>query len=48
MPIYAEESIFKLPLIFINGGKQGFILEMNPAELLKCFPIVHINVGIKK
>jgi Cys-tRNA(Pro) deacylase len=48
MPVYAEESIFSLQKIYINGGKQGFILEMNPADLLKCFQIVYVNVGIKK
>jgi Cys-tRNA(Pro) deacylase len=48
MPVYAEESIFVLPQIYINGGKQGFILEMKSEHLLKCFPIVYVNVGINK
>ncbi|MEJ7711381.1 MAG: YbaK/EbsC family protein [Pyrinomonadaceae bacterium] len=25
MPVYAERSIFKLPKIYINGGKRGFL-----------------------
>jgi Cys-tRNA(Pro) deacylase len=30
LPVYAEKSIFDLPSIFINGGKQGFLVEIDP------------------
>ncbi len=31
MPIYVEESILALPKILINGGRRGFLVEIDPA-----------------
>lgn len=33
LPIYAEATIFELDRILINGGKRGFLVELDPAEL---------------
>jgi len=33
MPVYIEASILDLPEIFINGGRRGMLLEMDPADL---------------
>ena len=30
MPVYAESSIFDLPRILINGGRRGYLLELDP------------------
>ena len=34
MTIYAEKTIFDLPRIYINGGKRGFLVELEP-QILK-------------
>ena len=34
LPIYAEKTIFNLDNIYINGGKRGFLVEIE-AEILK-------------
>lgn len=47
LKIYVEESIFDLDKIFINGGKQGFIIEMLPDELNK-LDVVKVKVGISR
>ena len=31
--VYIESSIFDLDKIFINGGKRGFLVEIDPAAL---------------
>jgi Cys-tRNA(Pro) deacylase len=31
--VYVEKSIFSSDRIFINGGKRGFLVEMNPSDL---------------
>ena len=41
-----EESIINLESIYINGGKRGFIIEINPICLLDFFDIKLVNVGI--
>ena len=33
LPVYMERSICDLPRIFINGGKRGFLVGINPADL---------------
>lgn len=35
MPIYAQASILELPRIYINGGKRGFLVEVDPRAALK-------------
>jgi len=35
MPIYIEETILGLPRIYINGGKRGFLVELDPRELAR-------------
>lgn len=33
LPLYLERSIEELPLIYINGGKRGFLVGLAPGEL---------------
>lgn len=35
MPIYVEKSILDLPLIYINGGKRGFLVGVHPHDLVR-------------
>ena len=33
VPVYVERSIFDLDKIYINGGKRGFLVEIDPDAL---------------
>lgn len=33
LPVYVEHSILTLPLIYINGGKRGFLISIEPKIL---------------
>lgn len=33
MPIYAENSIFDLPRVYLNGGRRGFLVSLDPMDL---------------
>lgn len=46
MPIYVERSIFDLEKIYINGGKRGFLVEIDPAELRNSLGIIDVNVAV--
>ncbi|WP_224982834.1 Cys-tRNA(Pro) deacylase [Geomonas agri] len=46
MPVYVEESILDLPLIYINGGSRGFLVSMAPSELQRVLQPVPVKVGI--
>lgn len=43
MPIYAESTIVELDRIYINGGKRGFLVEIDPGVLrtvnIKCISV---------
>lgn len=48
MPVYAEKTIFDLPEIYINGGKRGFLVEINPADLRAAFKVEEVEVAIEQ
>jgi Cys-tRNA(Pro) deacylase len=35
MPVYVEKTILDLPLIYINGGRRGYLVGMPPQELIR-------------
>lgn len=35
MPIYMERSVLDLALIYINGGRRGFLVGIHPHDLLR-------------
>ena len=45
MPIYAEESLFDLEKIYINGGKRGFLVELSPSLLGDALELERVEVG---
>ncbi len=48
MPIYAEKTIFDLSEIYINGGKRGFLVSINPQDLNQILKIEEVEIGIEK
>jgi len=47
LPVYVERTIFDLPKIFINGGKRGFLVEIEPEALRELSPLEEVEVAIK-
>jgi Cys-tRNA(Pro) deacylase len=46
MPVYAEQTIFELDKIYINGGKRGFLVEIEPNVLKEKLSVEEVEVGI--
>ncbi|HEX8396227.1 MAG TPA: Cys-tRNA(Pro) deacylase [Pyrinomonadaceae bacterium] len=44
MPIYAEKTIFELSRIYINGGKRGFLIELEPRVLKEVLQVEEVEV----
>jgi len=44
MPVYAEKTIFDLPHIFINGGKRGFLIRIEPQVLKEVLKAEEVEV----
>jgi len=46
MPVYAERTIFDLPKIYINGGKRGFLVSIDPNVLRDVLRAEEVEVAI--
>jgi len=47
LPVYMEESILPLAKIYLNGGKRGFLVGLDPSEVVRLLKPVLVKVGIK-
>ncbi|HVY05953.1 MAG TPA: Cys-tRNA(Pro) deacylase [Burkholderiales bacterium] len=48
MPVYMEESILGLPKIYINGGKRGYLVGIDPKEAVRLLAPKMVKVGIRE
>jgi Cys-tRNA(Pro) deacylase len=48
MPVYLERSVLELPHIYINGGRRGFLLGMDPRELARVLAPVLVDVATEE
>jgi Cys-tRNA(Pro) deacylase len=46
LPVYVEATILELPRIYINGGKRGFIVGLEPKELVRVLAPTPVRVAI--
>lgn len=46
MPVYAEQSILELDKIYINGGRRGYLVGLNPRQLPQLLPLKQVNCAI--
>jgi Cys-tRNA(Pro) deacylase len=46
MPIYVERTILDLPRIYINGGARGFLVAIDPKELVRVLGATPVEVAI--
>ena len=45
MPIFIERSILELPMIYINGGRRGFLVRMPSGELKRVLQATVVEVA---
>ena len=48
MPVYVEASILELPLIYINGGRRGFLVSLQPALLTGLLDAQPVNCALEE
>jgi Cys-tRNA(Pro) deacylase len=48
MPIFVEKSILDLAKIFINGGRRGFLVGIDPKELVRVVAAKPVDVALEK
>ena len=47
MPVYMEETILALTRIYINGGRRGYLIAMDPRDIVKILNPTAVHVGIE-
>jgi Cys-tRNA(Pro) deacylase len=45
MPVYMQASIAGLPRIYINGGRRGMLVEIDPADLVRVLQPAVLDVA---
>jgi Cys-tRNA(Pro) deacylase len=45
LPIYVEKSILDLPLIYINGGRRGYLVGVHPHDILRLLAPTPVSVA---
>jgi Cys-tRNA(Pro) deacylase len=48
MPVYMERTILELPRIYINGGRRGYLVGMDPHDAARVLEPVLVEVGNAK
>ena len=47
MPVCIEKTILDLPLIYINGGRRGFLVGVHPHDLMRALSPTVVEVALK-
>ncbi|MBM3390644.1 MAG: Cys-tRNA(Pro) deacylase [Betaproteobacteria bacterium] len=47
LPVYIEQTILDLPLIYINGGRRGFLVGVQPHALVRVLQPQQVECGLK-
>ena len=45
LPVYMQRSIEELPMIYINGGKRGFLIGLAPRELRRVLQPILVDAA---
>jgi Cys-tRNA(Pro) deacylase len=46
MPVYMERSILALPAIYINGGRRGYLLCLDPRAIARVLDAVLVDAAL--
>jgi len=46
MPVYMEETIAELPRIYLNGGKRGYLVGLDPRDAVRLLRPVLVKVAV--
>ena len=45
LPVYMQRSIDELPMIYINGGKRGFLIGLTPSDLRRVLQPILVDAA---
>lgn len=45
MPVYVERTILELPRVYLNGGRRGFLIAIDPAEIVRVLAATPVDAA---
>ncbi len=48
LPVYIEKTILDLPLIYINGGRRGYLVGVHPHDILRVLQPKIVECALKE
>jgi Cys-tRNA(Pro) deacylase len=48
MPVYMQQTILDLPVMYINGGARGFLVALQPREAQRVLGPTLVDVAVDK
>ncbi|MFN8392802.1 MAG: Cys-tRNA(Pro) deacylase [Bdellovibrionota bacterium] len=45
LPVYIQQSIMPLPIVYINGGKRGFLVGVGPQDVLRALKAQPVEIA---
>ena len=48
LPVYVEKSVLGLEKIYINGGRRGYLVGIDPAELVRLLGAKTVEVALEE
>lgn len=48
LPVYVEASVLDLPLIYINGGRRGFLVSLSPQQLVELLGAQPVHCALEE
>jgi prolyl-tRNA editing enzyme YbaK/EbsC (Cys-tRNA(Pro) deacylase) len=48
MPVYVEQSILALERIYINGGRRGYLVGIDPTVLTQSLAAVAVHCALEE
>jgi Cys-tRNA(Pro) deacylase len=46
MPVFMERTIAALDLVFVNGGRRGFLIALAPADLVRVLSPTLVDAAV--
>jgi len=48
IPVFLQKSILDLPLVYINGGRRGYLVGVHPHDILRVLKPTIVEVAMKE
>ena len=48
MPVYVEQGILEIDRIYINGGRRGYLIGLDPKMLADVLPVTPVNCALEE